>query len=182
MKRRNNIKKRTCSTGIGRRWPLHVFSSWKGSFLTTAHAANGGFVTPLPIPPLLENLDKSGETARFAMNAQQDEMNFFPGKSTASLGYNGNFLGPTIRVRNGQRFTMRASNSLDQETTLHWHGLHVPAQWDGGPRQAHCSRKHLAPGIHHQAGSGHPLVSPSRHGARPGSRCITVWQVSLYRR
>ncbi len=135
MKRRTILKSGLAALVLAGAGPYTFSLLGKGSFLTTAHAANGGFVTPLPIPPLLENLDKSGETARFAMNAQQDEMNFFPGKSTASLGYNGNFLGPTIRVRNGQRFTMRASNSLDQETTLHWHGLHVPAQWDGGPRQ-----------------------------------------------
>ena len=135
MKRRTILKSGRAALVLAGAAPYTLSLLGKGSFLTTAHAANGGFVTPLPIPPLLENLDKSGETARFAMNVQQGEMNFFPGKSTASLGYNGNFLGPTIRVRNGQRFAMRASNSLGQETTLHWHGLHVPAQWDGGPRQ-----------------------------------------------
>ncbi len=94
-----------------------------------------GFATPLPVPPLLENLDKTGETASFAMDVQEGVMDFFPGKPTSTFGYNGSFLGPTIRVRNGQRFKMRLKNTLSQTTTLHWHGLHVPAKYDGGPRQ-----------------------------------------------
>lgn len=105
----------------------------KPGFIDTARA--DGFTAPLPIPPLLEDLDSRSDSARFIMNAQQGSMDFFPGKPTATLGYNGNFLGPTIRVRNGQRFRVDVNNTLPEVTTLHWHGLHVPAQWDGGPRQ-----------------------------------------------
>ena len=102
-------------------------------FLSTARA--DGFTSPLPIPPLLDNLDSSGKTARFTMDVQPGTVEFFPGKATATLGYNGNFLGPTIRVRNGQKFSIHVNNTLDQVTTLHWHGMHLPAKWDGGPRQ-----------------------------------------------
>jgi FtsP/CotA-like multicopper oxidase with cupredoxin domain len=105
----------------------------KSGFVDTARA--DGFTAPLPIPPLLEDLGSRSDSARFIMNVQQGSMDFFPVKPTATLGYNGNFLGPTIRVRNGQRFRINVNNNLTQTTTLHWHGLHVPAQWDGGPRQ-----------------------------------------------
>ncbi|MGB3209966.1 MAG: multicopper oxidase domain-containing protein [Desulforhopalus sp.] len=105
----------------------------KPSFLGTAQA--DGFTNPLPIPPLLDNLDTSGETATYVMDVQQGNVEFFPGESTATLGYNGNFLGPTIRVRDGQRFRISVNNTIPDVTTLHWHGLHVPAKWDGGPRQ-----------------------------------------------
>lgn len=109
---------------------------WTGN-----HAAVADTLTPvptgglLPIPELLENLDKSGRRAVFEMNAQKGSVTFFPGYKTATMGYNGSFLGPTIRVRNGQPFKLNLKNSLPQVTTLHWHGLHVPAIWDGGPRQ-----------------------------------------------
>jgi len=135
MKRRTILKSGLAALVLAGAAPYGLSLLGRGSFLSAAHAANDGFVSALPIPPLLENLDKSGQTARFALDIQQGEMHFFPGKSTASLGYNGNFLGPTIRVRNGQHFSMNARNTLGQKTTLHWHGLHVPAQWDGGPRQ-----------------------------------------------
>ncbi len=99
----------------------------------TAFAEEGH--TALPIPPLLENRDRSGQSARFELTVRNGVAEFFLGRSTATLGYNGNFLGPTIRVRNGQRFRLNLTNDLQETTTLHWHGLHVPAKWDGGPRQ-----------------------------------------------
>ena len=105
----------------------------KAGFISTARAES--FTTPLPIPPLLKNLDGSADSARFAMTVGRGSVEFFPGKATATLGYNGNFLGPTIRVRNGQRFKIAVKNNLSQVTTLHWHGMHLPARWDGGPRQ-----------------------------------------------
>jgi len=105
----------------------------KNSFM--APPVTGNFNLPLPIPPLLENLDKTGATARFKLRAQQGSMSFLPGKETRTSGYNGNYLGPTIKVRNGQKFTIQVENNLPETTTLHWHGLHLPAQWDGGPRQ-----------------------------------------------
>ena len=135
MKRRTVIKSGLAALVLAGAAPYGLSLLGRKPFLSSAHAANGGFVTPLPIPPLLENLDKSGETARFSMEAQRGVMDFISGKPTVTFGYNGNFLGPTIRVRNGQRFSINAKNSLGQTTTLHWHGLHVPAQWDGGPRQ-----------------------------------------------
>ena len=100
-----------------------------------ARTLAGDFNKSLPIPPLLENLDKTQKSAVFEMSAQQGNVSFFPDKTTSTMGYNGSFLGPMIRVRNGQRFQIKVNNKLPQVTTLHWHGLHVPARWDGGPRQ-----------------------------------------------
>jgi len=135
MKRRTILKSGLAALLLAGAAPFGLSLLGKKDFLNTARAASGSFSTPLPIPPLLENLDKSGKTAQFAMSTQQGTMDFFPGKPTKSFGYNGNFLGPTIRVRNGQRFHMKLKNNLPETTTLHWHGLHVPAKWDGGPRQ-----------------------------------------------
>lgn len=61
------------------------------------------------------------------------------------MGYNGDFLGPTIRVKNGQQFHADIENTLDEPTTVHWHGLHVPAKWDGGPRQVIPTGAHWKP-------------------------------------
>lgn len=135
MRRRTVLKSGLAALLLAGAAPYGLSFLGRKSFQGNAHAANGGFVNPLPIPPLLDNLDESGETARFVMEAQQGVMNIIEGKPTKTMGYNGNFLGPTIRVRNGQRFRMDIKNSLEQPTTLHWHGLHVPARWDGGPRQ-----------------------------------------------
>ncbi len=44
------------------------------------------------------------------------------------------YLGPTIRVRRGQKVRIHFTNDLPQESIVHWHGLHVPADMDGHPR------------------------------------------------
>jgi FtsP/CotA-like multicopper oxidase with cupredoxin domain len=45
-------------------------------------------------------------------------------------------LGPTFRVRVGQKLRVTLENAISQETILHWHGLSVPAAADGHPRSA----------------------------------------------
>jgi FtsP/CotA-like multicopper oxidase with cupredoxin domain len=46
----------------------------------------------------------------------------------------GSYLGPTIRVRTGQKVRIRFTNELPEPTIVHWHGLHVPEPMDGHPR------------------------------------------------
>lgn len=46
----------------------------------------------------------------------------------------GGYLGPTLRLRRGQRVRIRFDNRLDEPSIVHWHGLHVPAEMDGHPR------------------------------------------------
>ena len=49
------------------------------------------------------------------------------------MGYNGAFLGPTLRARRGEHLSVNIRNDLAVPTTLHWHGMHLPAAMDGGP-------------------------------------------------
>lgn len=44
------------------------------------------------------------------------------------------YPGPLIRLRRGQRVRARLENRLPEDTTIHWHGLHVPPDVDGQPR------------------------------------------------
>jgi FtsP/CotA-like multicopper oxidase with cupredoxin domain len=46
----------------------------------------------------------------------------------------GSYLGPTIRVRTGQKVRVTFSHTLPEPTIVHWHGLYVPAAMDGHPR------------------------------------------------
>ncbi len=133
MKRRQFVKTGLAAAVLAGAGSTGLFLLNKKSLVSTAYA--GEFTTPLPIPALLENLDKSGRTAQFKMAALEGKRTFLPGKITPTFGYNGDFLGPTIRVRNGQRFNLQVTNNLPEVTTLHWHGMHLPAKWDGGPRQ-----------------------------------------------
>jgi len=46
------------------------------------------------------------------------------------------YLGPTLRLRRGQKVRVRFSNRLPDASIMHWHGLDVPAAADGHPRLA----------------------------------------------
>ena len=52
------------------------------------------------------------------------------------LAYNGQFPGPTLLARKGDRATIRLNNGLAEETITHWHGMHVDSANDGGPQLA----------------------------------------------
>ncbi|UWQ43977.1 multicopper oxidase family protein (plasmid) [Leisingera aquaemixtae] len=57
--------------------------------------------------------------------------------------YGGTVPGPEIRVRQGERLRIEVENALDEETTVHWHGMRVPNAMDGVP---HLTQQPIAPG------------------------------------
>ena len=48
-------------------------------------------------------------------------------------GYNGQYPGPEIRVKEGDKVRINLTNNLPEATTIHWHGLEVPNDQDGVP-------------------------------------------------
>jgi multicopper oxidase len=54
-------------------------------------------------------------------------------QDVAAVTANGIFPGPEIRVREGDQLRIRVENFLDQPTSIHWHGVLVPASMDGVP-------------------------------------------------
>ena len=83
----------------------------------------------LPIPDLL-TADASN---RIQLIVQAGQSNF-AGKTATTWGYNGNLLGPAVKLNKGQSVTVDIHNQLAEETTLHWHGLEIPGEVDGGPQ------------------------------------------------
>ena len=81
----------------------------------------------LPVPPLLEGSDLN-------LIMQKGTLTL-PSGTSKTMGFNGDFLGPTIRVSNSDYVRLKIDNNLDEDSTVHWHGLHVPAEYDGGPHQ-----------------------------------------------
>ncbi len=82
--------------------------------------------TPLPIPDTLVGTD-------FDLELHHALHTFFPGFETETYAYNGTYLGPTLLLKKGQQARIHLKNALDDTTTTHWHGLHLPAEMDGGP-------------------------------------------------
>lgn len=88
---------------------------------------------PLPIPPLLKDEDPAPGRASFSLEVRQGTTAFFSGKEVPTYGYNGNYLGPVLRVQRGDSVSVTIQNKIDAATTLHWHGLKVDGIMDGGP-------------------------------------------------
>jgi len=86
---------------------------------------------PLTIPPTLTGNN-------FDLEIKDSVTQFFKGINTPTYGINGNILAPTIIVNKWDWVKLNVKNSLKgngNSTTIHWHGLHVPPEDDGGPHQ-----------------------------------------------
>ncbi len=90
------------------------------------HAAKAQL--PMAIPPLLEQ-------DTFQLSVGQHVHQFYPGVNTTTFGVNGPYLGPTLLMQRGDTARLRVINELPQVTSMHWHGMHVPGDMDGGPQR-----------------------------------------------
>ena len=55
------------------------------------------------------------------------------GKQSHAVTINGTVPGPLLRLKEGQRVRIAVTNTLNEDTSIHWHGLLVPFQMDGVP-------------------------------------------------
>ena len=85
-----------------------------------------------------------GDTRVFKLTAQDGHSEVLPGKDrTRTWGFNGPFLGPTLRARRGDKIRAEITNDLIEMTTVHWHGMQLPA------------------GVGHHPACPHGVVSPA---------------------
>jgi FtsP/CotA-like multicopper oxidase with cupredoxin domain len=92
------------------------------------------FENELKVPPLLEPREEDGRKV-FDVRLQTGTSHFLPGKPAETWGVNGPYLGPTLRAGRGDQVVLRVRNGLPETTTVHWHGMQLPAAADGGPHQ-----------------------------------------------
>jgi len=89
----------------------------------------------LAIPPVAPSRhDRAGRRV-FDLRAAEGSTRFRPGRATPTWGINGDYLGPTLRATRGERVLIHIRNDLPEATTMHWHGMELPAAMDGGPHQ-----------------------------------------------
>ncbi|MGW6916806.1 multicopper oxidase family protein [Kitasatospora sp. NPDC054939] len=93
------------------------------------------FRTELAVPPLADAVTEPDGTRVFDLTMQAGETAFKAGAPTPTWGFNGSYLGPTLRAVRGERVRVRVRNTLPEASTVHWHGMHLPARMDGGPHQ-----------------------------------------------
>ena len=110
--------------------PLYLSRSAFASYSYTAK----DFKSPLAIPPEYYGTVKNGKRI-FDLSIQHGTTEFFSGYKTPTMGINGGYLGPVLRLKHGDEAAFNVGNTLNEPTTLHWHGVHLPARMDGGPHQ-----------------------------------------------
>ena len=85
-------------------------------------------------------LDRPGQTGdqeilsgtEFDLTIDSLSVNFSGSERTA-MAINGSIPGPLLRWREGDTVTLRVRNRLPQDTSIHWHGILLPANMDGVP-------------------------------------------------
>ena len=91
------------------------------------------FSKPLAIPAIATfTIDNEGYKV-YHLDINESSTEFFDGIATKTYGINSSILGQTIRLHNGDKVKLIYHNNLSEPTTMHGHGMHVPAAMDGGP-------------------------------------------------
>jgi len=94
----------------------------------------------LPVAP---DQDPAPEVVDISLTAAVTQVaNPDDGSLVERWAYNATVPGPLIRVREGERLRVHFTNQLPEPTTIHWHGLEVPAAMDGADPEHHA----IAPG------------------------------------
>jgi CopA family copper-resistance protein len=88
----------------------------------TSSVANASTVSPV----------RTLRGKRFDLDIAYRTVNF-TGRERTATAISGSVPGPILRWREGDRVTLRVSNHLAHDTSIHWHGLILPAEMDGVP-------------------------------------------------
>ncbi|NNC95519.1 MAG: multicopper oxidase domain-containing protein [Chitinophagales bacterium] len=89
-------------------------------------ASSQQFQNPLYIPDTLMGKN-------FQLFISDSSHQFIPGVNTSTMGYNGSYMGPILIFEKNATVNISVVNALNEGTTVHWHGMEVEANVDGGP-------------------------------------------------
>lgn len=81
--------------------------------------------------PDAEDLNPDPNVLEVNIEAREAEVELVPGVKTRMWTYNGLIPGPLLRAKRGDRLIVHFTNQLPEPTTIHWHGVEVPASMDG---------------------------------------------------
>lgn len=146
------------------------------SLLTDAKGNKAGAATntaTLDIPDLLEGTTSDGTTT-FTLTARTGTHEVLSGITSDTAGYNGSFLGPTMKWTTGSTVLLNITNDLDADTSVHFHGAHIPPDMDGGPQNAFAAGETWSPTFEILDEPRRSGTTRTRSAPRP-SRSCTGW-------
>lgn len=98
----------------------------------TAPSATSLPATPTLVPAPSNGLATAGNLKEFELTAAVTPIDVGTGQFQAWT-YNGQSVGPEIRVTEGDTIRVKLVNNLPDPTTIHWHGIPLPNGMDGVP-------------------------------------------------
>ncbi len=78
-----------------------------------------------------EDINPDPDIVEINLEAREDYVEMIPGVPSKVYTYNGSVPGPLIRGNVGDTLVVHFTNNLPEPTTIHWHGLRLPADMDG---------------------------------------------------
>jgi CopA family copper-resistance protein len=91
-------------------------------FPAWAQSGSTGIIAPVP------TVSGNDITLRIARQTMRID-----GKLSRAIGINGTVPAPLVRLKEGQTAKLTVVNDLDEDSSIHWHGLILPFQMDGVP-------------------------------------------------
>lgn len=125
-------------------------------FLRALGFGTSALILPASIYSCEENSSSAGVIDKnfdpdfeLLLKSDYKNINILDGQKTQVMSYSGemlkgdpnalslleeNYLGPIIKIKKGKKLRIKYKNELNDESIIHWHGLHVPEEADGHPR------------------------------------------------
>jgi FtsP/CotA-like multicopper oxidase with cupredoxin domain len=97
-----------------------------------AASAFSGFIPQAWAQPARASAQQTLSGSRFDLTIGERLVDL-TGSPKVGLTINGSIPGPLLRWREGDTVTLRVSNTLSEDTSIHWHGIILPANMDGVP-------------------------------------------------
>ena len=107
--------------------------------LRGAGLVGGGFAIAAWMPSWAQSISPGLTTTLPTVSGDDIELKIarqlmtIDGRGSKAIGINGTVPAPLIRLREGQTVRLNVINDLEVDSSLHWHGLLVPPQFDGVP-------------------------------------------------
>ena len=76
-------------------------------------------------------MKKQTKVIEYNLEASEFNWEIAPGKKVMAWGFNKQLPGPALEANVGDTLVIRVTNKLAESTTIHWHGLCLPASMDG---------------------------------------------------
>jgi FtsP/CotA-like multicopper oxidase with cupredoxin domain len=127
------------------------------------------FANRLRIPGLAASTVAEDGVREFRLSATAGTAEFLPGVPTPTWSYtdgrySAGYLGPTLRAARGEHVRVIVENRLSETTTVHWHGMHLPARYDGGPHQPIAAGERWQPELAIDQAAATLWYHPHPHG------------------